>query len=71
MQFETFYVNYILDVPLLLNDTDTIARCIDIKVLFTLSIILHNVLCLIKGYKIVQEKPGVSSSAQNFSKFKF
>ena len=31
MQFETLYVNYILDVALLLNDTDTIARCIDMK----------------------------------------
>lgn len=31
MQFETFYVNYILDVALLLNDTDTIERCIDMK----------------------------------------
>ena len=31
MRFETFYVNYILDVPLLLNDTDTIARGTDMK----------------------------------------
>ena len=42
MQFETFYVNYILDVALLLNDTDTIARCIDMKKKIVLLVCLFN-----------------------------